>query len=725
MLSRLVHARVLSGLGRSVVPSADSSAITLLDYCDLHTIKADQSPLSTTVQDAEKFAKDARKAKVTINSKAIEVPVGTSILQAATQLGLYIPTLCTHPRLPTTPGTCRICLVEQGGRLVPACATPVTDGMVIATDTPAVKDSVRGTLALLKANHPLDCMTCDADGRCEFQTLIQRYNVGDGFPSLRSRHHEWDDEVQSDFEALHLTTTGHEGPTTAAIDIDLEKCLKCGRCVTACGLIQDMNVLGWQGRGQHRHPAVLSEALDLSKCIGCGQCSVVCPVAAIKERSEWRAVLDELDSKRKVMVAMTAPSVRVAIGEEVGEGPGVVNTGQMISAQRELGFDYVLDVNFAADLTIMEEGNELLQRLQSAWGLHSVEKENGEINGNDKVKRKQYDHQHHHKEQPGPLPMFTSCCPGWITLVEKSYPELIPNLSTCKSPQQMMGAVVKRHFAATLGMKPEDICLVSFMPCTAKKHEAEREEQLRKGEKQDVDFVLTTREFGHLLRTRNIPLASLPESNFDSPLGASTGAAVMFGATGGVMEAALRTAYEVASGQPLPKLEVDEIRGIRGVKEAVVKLPENAPEGVAGKEIRVAVASGIGNARHLLQGMAEGSTPPYDFIEVMACPGGCIGGGGQPKTRDPEAVLKRMGAVYSLDQRSVLRKSHDNPEIKKLYEEFLGKPGGELSHELLHTRYTNRSHETLPAYSVAERGADQAQHEVGVGGGGVSKQSQR
>ena len=579
--------------------------------------------------------------------------------------------------------------------------------MCVATDTPAVKDSVRGTLALLKANHPLDCMNCDADGRCEFQTLIRRYNVGDGSPSLRSLHHEWDDEVQSDFEALHLTTkTGHDGSTTAAIDIDLEKCLKCGRCVTACGLVQEMNVLGWQGRGQDRHPAVLSEGLDLSKCIECGQCSVVCPVAAIKERSEWRAVLDELESKRKIMVAMTAPAVRVAIGEEVGQGPGAVNVGQMVSAQRELGFDYVLDVNFAADLTIMEEGVELLQRLKAAWGLDSGEKENDTID----------------RKQPGPLPMFTSCCPAWVTLVEKSYPELIPNVSTCKSPQQMMGAVVKRHFAAKLGIKPEDMCLVSFMPCTAKKHEAEREEQLRSGEMHDVDYVLTTREFGHLLRTRSIPLASLPESSFDSPLGASTGAAVMFGATGGVMEAALRTAYEVASGQQLPKLEVDEIRGLRGVKEAVIKLPDTAPQGLAGKEIRVAVASGIGNARHLLQSMAEGSGATYDFIEVMACPGGCVGGGGQPKTRDPAAVLKRMGAIYSLDQRSVLRKSHDNPEIQKLYEEFLKKPGGELSHELLHTRYTDKSHETLPAYSVAERRADQAQHEVGVG---VAKQTKK
>ena len=642
-------------------------------------------PIPTVAQDAERFAEDTKKSTVTINGRSIEVPEGTSILHAASALGIYIPTLCTHPRLPTTPGTCRLCLVEQNGKLVPACATPVTDGTAIATDTPEVRESVRGTLSLLKADHPLDCMNCDVNGRCEFQTLIRRYNVVDGLPNLRSFSHEWDEEVQSDFEALHLSPDA-QAPTTAAIDIDLEKCLRCGRCVTACGLVQEMNVLGWKGRGRERHPAVLSEALDLSKCIECGQCASVCPVGAIRERSEWRQVLDELETKRKVMVAVTAPAVRVAIGEEVGLGPGSVNVGQMVAAQRELGFDYVLDVDFAADLTIMEEGTELLQRVKAAWGL--IPNTDG------------------HGHPQGPLPMFTSCCPGWISLVEKSYPELIPNLSTCKSPQQMMGAIVKRHFAAKLGVKAEDICLVSFMPCTAKKHEAEREEQHRPEEPQDIDYVLTTREFGHLLRYKNIPMPSLEESAFDSPMGASTGAAVIFGATGGVMEAALRTAYEILAGKPLPKLEVDEIRGLRGVKEATVKIPDDAPPEVAGKEIRVAVASGIGNARHLLKAMAEGSAPEYHFIEVMACPGGCVGGGGQPKTKDPAAVLKRMGAIYSLDERSALRKSHENPEIKQLYEEFLQEPGGSLSHELLHTHYNDRSHVTVPAYTVAERTAE-------------------
>jgi len=431
----------------------------------------------------------------------------------------------------------------------------------------------------------------------------------------------------------------------------------------------------------------------MSKCIECGQCASVCPVGAIKERSEWRAVLDELETKRKIMVAMTAPAVRVAIGEEVGMAPGSITVGQMVAAQRALGFDKVLDVDFAADLTIMEESTELMARLKHAWGL-----DGGDVQRDSEGRA----------PSPGPLPIFTSCCPAWITLVEKSFPELIPNLSTCKSPQQMLGAMVKRYYSAKMGVSPEDICLVSIMPCTAKKHEAEREEQRRPGEVQDVDYVLTTREFGQMLRLRRIPLASLPEEPFDSPLGASSGAAVMFGATGGVMEAALRTAYEVISGKPLPKLEVDEVRGLHGVKSAIVTLPEGSPPGVAGREIRVAVASGVGNARHLLRAMAEGSAPHYDFIEVMACPGGCIGGGGQPKSKDPAAVLKRMGAIYTLDERAALRKSHQNPEVQALYSEFLKVPGGHLSHELLHTTYTDRSHLTLPRYSVAERTRDEA-----------------
>ncbi|PRW56960.1 ferredoxin [Chlorella sorokiniana] len=601
----------------------------------------------------EAYAAATKQVSLTINGRQVQVPEGSSILTAATALGIHVQ-----------------------------------------TDTPKVKESIRGVLSLLKANHPADCMTCDVNGRCEFQDLTNRYNVDSymskkGLPKLRQFSHEWDDEQRAHAEEWHDSSS-------ASITVDFEKCLKCGRCVTACDVVQDMNVLGMQGRGRERHPGVITSALAPSKCISCGQCAVVCPVGAITERSEWREVAEELDAQRKVMVCITAPAVRVAIGEELGLGPGAVTTGQMVEAQRRLGFNYAFDVNFSADLTIMEEGTELLSRLRRAWGL-----DQGADSG----------HSGHDSHAPGPLPMFTSCCPGWITTVEKSYPELIPHLSTCKSPAQMMGAVVKRHFASLINKKPEDICLVSVMPCTAKKYEAERGEMRREGEGPDIDYVITTREFGHLLRERHVPLASLPESGFDNPLvgGESTGAGVIFGNTSGVMEAALRTAYELATGQELPRLKVEAIRGLTGIKEATLRLPDSAPNGFAGRELRVAVASGIGHARHLLQRMHEGTAPRYDFVEVMACPGGCIGGGGQPKSDDPLVLLKRMGAVYSIDERSAIRKSHENPSIQKLYKEFLGEPNGPLAHELLHTSYTDRSHTSMPAYFTWER-ADEPQH---------------
>ena len=457
---------------------------------------------STVVESAKKYASEVPRCTATINGREVSVPEGTSILAAAQRLGIFIPTLCTHPKLPTTPGTCRLCLVENKGRLIPACATPLTEGMEVSTDTPAVQENITGLLKLLRARHPKDCMTCDVAGKCEFQDLLSRYNVGEMGATLRHASHEWDDSIQFEGDEPCVDST------PGAIHIDLDKCLRCGRCVTACNVIQNMGVIGMVGRGDHRHPAPEAPKLEASKCIECGQCSLICPVGAIVERSEWREVLDELEHGRKIMVAMTAPAVRVAIGEEVGLAPGSITIGQTVSGLRQVGFDKVLDVDFAADLTIMEEGTELIGRLAAAWGLKEPD------------------------EHTGPLPMFTSCCPAWITMVEKSYPELIPNLSTCKSPQQMLGAIVKRHYAKKLGAKPEDICLVSVMPCTAKKSEADRPEMQRQGEVKDVDYVLTTRELGHIFRHKRVPLASMPEDEYDSPLAESSGAAVLFGATG-------------------------------------------------------------------------------------------------------------------------------------------------------------------------------------------------
>lgn len=619
----------------------------------------------------------AKKIGLTVNGKHVEVPEGSTILDATRALGIHVPTLCQHPRLPTTPGTCRVCQVETDRGTQIACGTPVYEGMRVETSSQRVNDAVRGVLSLFKANHPRDCMNCDAAGKCEFQDLIARYNIKGQLPPLAQVSPEWAEFKEDHAEEYHDSTS-------MALSIDLEKCVKCGRCITMCQDVQKMNILGWVNRGRETHPGVISsDELAHTKCIECGQCSTVCPVGAIVEHTEWRQVLNELETRKKVMVCQTAPSIRVSIGEEVGMAPGSFTTGKMVTAQRMMGFDYVFDANFSADLTIMEEGTELLQRLLHAWSGPSAEGGHGESG--------------HHA--PGPLPMFTSCCPAWINLVEKSYPELIPHVSTCKSPQMMMGAVVKHYWTQKMGLKPEDVCLVGVMPCVAKKHETERVEFRNEDGTYDCDLVVTTREFGHILRHKKIPLASLPDGEFDNPLGEGTGAAQLFGATGGVMEAALRTAYEVATGESLPKLEIDAVRGMQSIKAATIVLPDNEKtraNGAAGKEVRVAVASGIANALELLRQMRAGEAH-YDFIEVMACPGGCIGGGGQPKTQDPTAVSKRMAATYKVDREQKVRKSHENESIKRIYAEFFGAPGAELAHKLLHTKYTDLSRETLPS----------------------------
>lgn len=567
--------------------------------------------------------------KVTINGREYTVPSEVTILEACNIAGVYVPSLCNHPRLEPT-GACRVCVIEvEGARnLQPACATKVQEGMKINTNTERVEKALRFNLSLLLSRHPKDCMTCEANGRCEFQDLIYRYDIKDMFGE-EEMEHLYDDSSPS-------------------VVRDLDKCIICGRCVRACSELQGMDIYSMSNRGYKSLPmTAFNTPLYETECISCGQCALFCPTGAITENPDVREVLNLLERHDKVVVVQTAPATRVAIGEEFGMEPGSVSTGKMVAALKRLGFDYVFDTNFAADLTIVEEGSEFLERLKNG----------------------------------GPFPMFTSCCPAWINLMEKNYPELINNVSSAKSPQQMLGPVVKTFFAKKKGIPVDDIVVVSIMPCTAKKDEAKRPQHTIDG-RPTVDVVLTTRELAKLIRMKKIPFASLPEENYDDPLGESTGAAALFGTTGGVMEAALRTAYELATGKVLPKLDFTDVRGLSGIKEAEVD--------VDGKKIRVAVAHGTAKVRELVDKIVSGEVY-YDFVEIMACPGGCIGGGGQPYSLDKDVLKKRMEGIYSIDERSVIRKSHENPSIKKLYEEFLERPLGHLSHELLHTTYSNRS----------------------------------
>lgn len=570
---------------------------------------------------------------IVVDGKEYQVNENKTILEACRDIGYDIPTLCYHPAL-TVVGSCRVCVVEvEGARnLAPACATKVADGMVIKVNSDRVKKAVRFNLGLLLSNHPNDCMTCDVNGRCEFQDLIYRYDVKDMFPK-ELRNSPYDESSPSLFR-------------------DMNKCIACGRCVRACEELQGLSILSMVNRGYHTLPLpALGAPIAATDCINCGQCATVCPVGAITERPDFRKVLEEIDKHDKVLVVQTAPAVRVALGEEFGEEPGTITTGKMVAALRRIGFDYVFDTNFAADLTIMEEGSELLDRIKNG----------------------------------GNFPMFTSCCPGWVNLMEKLYPEYTENLSSAKSPHEMLGALAKTYFAERIGKKPEDIFVVSIMPCTAKKDEATREQLKVKGV-DGVDIVLTTRELGKLIKMKKIPYESLPEEEYDKPLGISTGAAAIFGTTGGVMEAALRTAYEIYTGKELPKVEFEDVRGFTGVKEAVVSLGD--------KELKIAVAHGGSNVINLLEKLRSGEAY-YDFIEIMACPGGCIGGGGQPKSNKPGYLERRMEAIYTIDEMSTIRKSHENPAVLKLYEEYLGQPLSHLSHELLHTHYRSRKESIL------------------------------
>lgn len=565
---------------------------------------------------------------LTINGKQIQAEQGTTILEAARAAGIYIPTLCYHPEL-RPEGACRLCMVEASGArsLVASCVYPVSEGMVVKTNTANVREARKTVIELLLANHPKDCLSCQKSGDCELQ------------------------KIAAD---LGLRKIRFEGGETKAHTIDCsnpslvrdqEKCILCGRCIRICRDVQGMDVYSFAGRGFNTIVSTAFEHdLKDAACTYCGQCASVCPTGAIVEKDDTEQVWQAINDPEKVVIVQTAPSVRVALGEELNIPAGSIVTGKMVAALRSLGFDKVFDTNFSADLTIMEEGHEFLDRLQNG----------------------------------GVLPMITSCSPGWVNMIELKYPELLPHLSTAKSPQQMFGAVAKTYFAEQAGIDPAKIVSVSVMPCTAKKAEAQREEMCDSGYR-DVDIVITTRELGRMIREAGIDFASLPEENFDSPLGTGSGAGVIFGTTGGVMEAALRTVADVVSGQDLPKVDYTEVRGMEETREAVIE--------IAGREIRIAVVNTLGSARKMLERIKAG-TADYQFIEVMACPGGCIGGGGQPVPVNREIRQKRREALFICDRMSELRKSHENPEIKALYDNWLGKPLGEKAHHLLHTHYS-------------------------------------
>jgi iron-only hydrogenase group A len=584
---------------------------------------------------------------VFINNIPVTVPDQTTILAAARQAGITIPTLCFLEGYEPI-GACRICVVEVEGAkaLVASCSVPVTEGMKIKTNTRRVREARRTVMELLLSEHDGDCQTCERNEDCELQ------------------------KIASDLGIQTIRYAGEK--TAAAIDDSTPslvrnnaKCIKCRRCVAVCNQVQGVGALFPQSRGFKTviGPA-FAGSLDSVTCVQCGQCAAVCPVGAIVEKSHIQRVWDALENPEKTVVVQTAPAVRAALGECFGYPPGTLVTGKMVSALRRLGFKTVFDTNFTADLTIIEEGSELLMRLKKT------------------LKDK----------EPVALPQFTSCSPGWIKYVEHFYPELLPNLSTCKSPQQMFGALAKTYWAQKIGKKAEEVFVVSIMPCTAKKFEAQRPEMNDSGVT-DVDAVLTTRELGRMIKQAGIDFAALPDDNFDRVMGVSSGAGDIFANTGGVMEAALRTAWEIITGKPLPfdKLHIEPISGMEGIKEASLTITGTLPDWsfLENVTLNVAVSHGLGNAQKVIERITSGKAA-YHFVEIMTCPGGCIGGGGQPRLTNDGKRKERIKAIYKEDEGKKLRKSHDNPKIKQVYGEFLDIPLGEKSHHLLHTTYTVR-----------------------------------
>ena len=578
---------------------------------------------------------------LTIDRKPLVVKKGTTILEAASSIGIDIPTLC-HMKLhdmniENKPGGCRVCVVEVKGRrnLAPACCTEVAEGMEIFSHSIRAINARRTVVELILSDHPADCLVCAKSGNCELQDLAHHLGIREIHYKGSQSHYRED--------------------TSPAIIRDMDKCILCRRCEMMCNEVQTVGVLSTINRGFH---AVVSPAfemnLDHSTCTYCGQCVAVCPTGALTEVNETGSVIRALSDPSKTVIVQTAPAVRAALGEEFGMEPGTLVTGKMAAALRRLGFDHVFDTDFAADLTIMEEGTELLDRL------------NKYLAGDKNVK----------------LPILTSCCPAWVKFFEHQFPELKDIPSSARSPQQMFGAIAKTYFADKLQIKREDLVVVSIMPCVAKKYESSRDEFAVNGNP-DVDYALTTRELAQLINLANIDFKSLPNEEFDQPLGESTGAAVIFGTTGGVIEAAVRTAYEVQTGKTLNRLDFEELRGMEGLRKATIDFD--------GTPINIGIAHGLGNARKLLEEIKAGESE-FHAIEIMSCPGGCIGGGGQPYHHgDVDVLKKRQQAIYAEDKHKVLRKSHENPYILKLYEEFLGKPMSEKAHHLLHTKYFDRS----------------------------------
>jgi NADP-reducing hydrogenase subunit HndD len=592
-----------------------------------------------------------KKINITLNGFPVEIESGKTILEAAKEQGITIPTLCYHKDL-CVAGNCRVCVVEVIGqkRLSAACATPCEDGMEILTNSLKVRNSRKHIIELLLSEHNADCTKCYRNGNCELQILASEYKI----------------MTQDFIELVPLKEYSIDAYSPSIIKDD-SKCIRCQRCVRTCAELQGVNALTVAHKGDKMKITTFFEKhIRDIVCTSCGQCVNHCPTGALVEKNYIEEVWEAIANPDKHVVVQTAPAVRIGLGEDLGLAPGQRVTGKMVAALKRLGFDSVLDTDFTADLTIIEEGTELLTRLKKAL----VD-----------------------KDKDVSLPMATSCSPGWIKYIEHMYPEYLKHLSTCKSPQQMFGALAKTYYAKARNLDPDKIVSVSIMPCTAKKFEAYRPEMHDSGYR-DVDYVLTTRELAILIKQAGLDFDKLEPVKFDRLMGESSGAAVIFGATGGVMEAALRTAYEIVTGREVPfeNLNIEPVRGMQGIREATIKIENPLKEWdfLDGVELKCAVAHGLINAKTVMDAVKSGKTD-YHFIEIMACPGGCLGGGGQPIPINEEIRQKRAEAIYAEDRDLPIRKSHENPEVKKLYKDFLKEPLGEKSHKLLHTKYTKRN----------------------------------